>query len=185
MGDDISLPQIIVSEAVPDDTAYVIPVNNTSQQHLDYSSWLSMIRHKSSHTMNMVIDAAYKIITTDNHNGTYTHTYIPRDVISLKFTREIVPEQPIMGLYSGGRGINHARLGSTLDDWLKEEGINHEVNQEALRRVLAWQSTKQSIRDQNYNNSSLNQVLTDYQAKPLANLYEVSYGVLSKFKTAR
>lgn len=35
--------------------------------------------------------------------------------------------------------INNKHVGSTLDDWLKEEGIYEEVTAAALKRVIAYQ----------------------------------------------
>lgn len=182
MSDDISLPQIIVSEVVPNDMVLVLPVISPNGNYTDAKLYNKAI--------SVLVSGYSTTVTTDNNDGTYTHTYIPNDAITFKFVRDDkwpdgmavckpnrIPRLPIM--------LNEKFLGSTFGNWLQSEGINHEVNQEVLRRILAWQHTKQPILNQNYNDSSLNQVLTGYQAKPLANLYEISYGVLSKFKKVR
>ncbi|NEO88109.1 MAG: XRE family transcriptional regulator [Spirulina sp. SIO3F2] len=47
-----------------------------------------------------------------------------------------------------------AVLGSSLDDFLEEEGLLAEVNAIALKRVLAWQIT-QAMEHQGLNKASM------------------------------
>lgn len=45
-------------------------------------------------------------------------------------------------------------IGSSFDDFLKEEGIEEEVRTEAIKRVLAWQ-LQQTLLDQGVSKSEL------------------------------
>ena len=50
--------------------------------------------------------------------------------------------------------MDEARIGSSFDDFLKEEGIYEEVTATAIKRVLAWQM-QQSLREQGISKSML------------------------------
>lgn len=39
-------------------------------------------------------------------------------------------------------GIEQGRLGATFDSFLQEQGIEEEVKEAAVKRVIAWQITK-------------------------------------------
>jgi hypothetical protein len=39
--------------------------------------------------------------------------------------------------------MNDAHIGSSFDDFLKEEGIYEEVTATAIKRVLAWQADRE------------------------------------------
>ena len=45
-------------------------------------------------------------------------------------------------------------IGSSFDDWLDDEGINHEVTAIAVKRVLAWQ-INEAMKQNNLNKSTL------------------------------
>jgi antitoxin HicB len=50
--------------------------------------------------------------------------------------------------------MDEARIGSSLEDFLKEEGIYEEVTATAIKRVLAWQM-QQSLLEQGITKSAL------------------------------
>ena len=45
-------------------------------------------------------------------------------------------------------------IGSSFDDWLDDEGINHEVTAIAVKRVLAWQISE-AMKQNHLNKSTL------------------------------
>ena len=50
--------------------------------------------------------------------------------------------------------LNETHIGSSFDDFLKEEGIFDECNDEAVKEVIAWQ-LEQAMKEQGLNKTTL------------------------------
>ncbi|WP_008315937.1 XRE family transcriptional regulator [Leptolyngbya sp. PCC 6406] len=86
--------------------------------------------------------------------------------------------------------MNSPCIGSSLDDWLEEEGILAEVNAIALKRVLAWQilqemnrkglSKSQMATSMNTSRSSLNRLLDPVNTSVTLKTLERAATILGK-----
>ena len=56
------------------------------------------------------------------------------------------------------KGKANPRIGGSVDDWLREEGIYEEATARAIKKVLAWQ-VEQAMRDQGLSKSAMARIM--------------------------
>lgn len=80
------------------------------------------------------------------HSKIQRHISLRAEMKAVARGEKSVPQDEGDTTFDSVDAWNHSRIGSSLDDFLKEEGIHEETQARAIKEVVVWQHKKRKRR---------------------------------------